>query len=92
MVFFRGREMSRLEFGRKVLDRLVEDLKDIALVDSPPKMEGRNMSLVLSPKPEVVKKAQQIKQDARDVKAEEREPQEQDDVDAPETAEESTIE
>lgn len=57
-VLFRGREMTRLEFGQKILSRLEEDLTDIALVDMRPKMEGRSMSMVVSPRPEVIKKAQ----------------------------------
>ncbi|MBD3258116.1 translation initiation factor IF-3 [candidate division GN15 bacterium] len=76
MVFFRGREMSRQEFGRKILDRLKEELDPIAVVDSPPKMEGRNMTMVLSPRPEVVKKAQEAKvakgQEDEERKAEEK--------------------
>ena len=48
-IMFRGREMSHTELGRKILDRLVEDLKDIALVDSAPKQDGRNMIMVLTP-------------------------------------------
>ena len=48
-IMFRGREMSHTELGRKILDRLVADLKDIALVDSAPKQDGRNMIMVLTP-------------------------------------------
>jgi len=60
-VMFRGREMTRIEFGKQILERLSEDIKDIAVVDMAPKMEGRSMSMVLSPKPEVVKQAQASK-------------------------------
>lgn len=60
-VLFRGREMTRLEFGRNILERLEQDLTDIATVDSPAKMEGRSMSMVLSPRAEVVKRAQEAK-------------------------------
>jgi translation initiation factor IF-3 len=66
MVFFRGREMSRLEYGKKVLERLEEDLKAIANVDSPARMEGRNMSMVLSPRPDVVRKAQAAKAESQE--------------------------
>ena len=65
MVFFRGREMSRQEYGRKVLDRLAEDMNEIATVDAHPKMEGRNMTMVLSPRPEVVKQAQKTKHESK---------------------------
>ena len=60
-VLFRGREMTRIEFGRKILARLEGDLTDIASVDSPAKMEGRSMSMVMSPRSEVIKQAQAIK-------------------------------
>ena len=56
-VLYRGREMAHIELGRKILDRLVEDLADIANVDVPPKMEGRHMNMILSPKPDILKRA-----------------------------------
>jgi translation initiation factor IF-3 len=48
-IMFRGREMAHTELGRKILDRLVEDLQDIAQVDTMPKLDGRNMVMVLAP-------------------------------------------
>lgn len=57
-VIFRGREMAHVEYGQKILDRVKGDLADIALVDSEDKLEGRNLSMILSPKPEVLKKVQ----------------------------------
>jgi translation initiation factor IF-3 len=53
-IMFRGREMAHTELGRKILDRLVEDLKELATVDSYPKLDGRNMVMVIAPlkKPE----------------------------------------
>lgn len=60
-VMFRGREMTRIEYGKQILERLSEEIKDIAVIDMAPKMEGRSMSMVLSPKPEVVKQAQASK-------------------------------
>ncbi len=50
-VIFRGRELAHIDLGRKILDAFVKDLEDLALVEVLPKMEGRNMSLVLSPRP-----------------------------------------
>ncbi len=55
-VIFRGRELAHIDLGRKILDGFVADLTDVANVEVPPKMEGRNMSLVLSPKPVKVEK------------------------------------
>ena len=48
-IMFRGREMSHTELGRKILDRLVVDLAEIAVVDAAPKQDGRNMIMVLAP-------------------------------------------
>ena len=49
-VRFRGREMAHTELGRKILERLAQDTQDMASVEQQPKMEGRNMILVLGPK------------------------------------------
>jgi translation initiation factor IF-3 len=48
-IMFRGREMAHTELGRKILDRLVVDLADVAVVDAPPKQDGRNMIMVIAP-------------------------------------------
>ena len=48
---FRGREMAHINQTKGVLDEFAESLADIANVDKPAKMEGRNMSIVLAPKP-----------------------------------------
>jgi translation initiation factor IF-3 len=48
-IMFRGREMARTELGRKILDRLVEDLGDTAVVEASPKQDGRNMVMVIAP-------------------------------------------
>lgn len=48
-VLFRGREKAHTEFGRKILDRLVEDLQDIAIIESMPKMEGHSMNMLVAP-------------------------------------------
>jgi translation initiation factor IF-3 len=47
---FRGREMAHQELGAKVLDRVKADLDAVAKVESAPKMEGRQMIMVISPK------------------------------------------
>jgi translation initiation factor IF-3 len=48
-IMFRGREMAHTDRGRDVLSRLAVDLKDIAKVDQMPSLDGRNMTMVLSP-------------------------------------------
>lgn len=48
-IMFRGREMSHTELGRKILDQLAEDLQELATPESMPKLDGRNMLMVLAP-------------------------------------------
>jgi translation initiation factor IF-3 len=55
-VMFRGREITHQEIGKELLMRFIEELQDIAKVDVLPKMEGRNLSVILSPDPTKVKK------------------------------------
>ncbi|HEV8310630.1 MAG TPA: translation initiation factor IF-3 [Methylomirabilota bacterium] len=47
---FRGREMAHTELGRKLLDRMSQDLQDIATIESHAKLEGRNLVMILTPK------------------------------------------
>jgi translation initiation factor IF-3 len=49
-MMFRGREMVRMDRGKALLTRFVEALKDVAVVEQQPKVEGRNMTLILAPK------------------------------------------
>ena len=49
-VRFRGREMAHTDIGRKLLDKFAEQCAGIANVDKGAKLEGRNMSMFLSPK------------------------------------------
>lgn len=46
---FRGREMQHTEFGMRVVRSMCEELSDIASAESPPKMMGRSLSVVLGP-------------------------------------------
>ncbi len=46
---FRGREMLHSEYGRKLVQKFCDDLADIASPEAPPKMLGRNLSVVLAP-------------------------------------------
>lgn len=48
-IMFRGREMAHPEQGLQVLERLSEDLAEFANVESKPKMEGRNMHMMVAP-------------------------------------------
>ncbi len=49
-IMFRGREVVHPEFGRRILDRVVEELGDLVRVDRPPRMEGRLMHMIITPK------------------------------------------
>ena len=49
-MMFRGREMVRMDRGKALLERFVETLKDSGVVEQAPKIEGRNMTLILAPK------------------------------------------
>ena len=49
-MMFRGREIVHLSIGQAMLERMVEDTKEIADVEQSPKREGRNMTLILTPK------------------------------------------
>lgn len=51
-IMFRGREMAHLENGQKVLEKLLEMVTDLCVVERPPRIEGRNMIMVLSPRPQ----------------------------------------
>ncbi len=49
-MMFRGREVIRMDRGKALLNRFVETLKDVAVVEQVPKIEGRNMTMILAPK------------------------------------------
>jgi len=48
-VMFRGREITHPELGRSLLQRVFDQLKDVAVIEKPPTMEGRFMNMILSP-------------------------------------------
>jgi translation initiation factor IF-3 len=50
-VFFRGREITHPELGRQMLMTVMEQLRDVAKLDIDPRLEGRNMAMLLTPKP-----------------------------------------
>ncbi len=47
---FRGREMAHQELATKLLDRVTGDLKDLAKIEQYPRLEGKQMSMVVAPK------------------------------------------
>ncbi len=54
-IMFRGREQAHPERGRALLQRLFEDLGELAVIESQPLQEGRNMSMLLAPGKEAAK-------------------------------------
>uniref|UniRef100_UPI0038670B2A translation initiation factor IF-3 n=1 Tax=Salibaculum sp. TaxID=2855480 RepID=UPI0038670B2A len=49
---FRGREMAHQNLGRELLERVAEDVKDLGKVENMPKMEGRQMVMMIGPLPQ----------------------------------------
>ena len=47
-IFFRGREMAHPEIGRRILERLIEDLSDVAIAENAPRQEGNQMHTILA--------------------------------------------
>jgi len=66
MIMFRGREQSRPEMGVRLLQRLADDVAELGFVESMPKQDGRNMTMVLGP----VKKKAEAKSEQRKRSAE----------------------
>ena len=49
-IFFRGREMAHPEIGRRILERLIEELSEVAVAETAPRQEGNQMHTILSQK------------------------------------------
>lgn len=64
-VLFRGREKAHTEFGREILDRLAEDLKEIATIENLPKMEGHSMTMLLAPQQSAIRKPPEKQSDSK---------------------------
>lgn len=48
-IMFRGREMSHTELGKQLLAQLAEELEDLGVVETQPKLDGRNMQMIMAP-------------------------------------------
>ncbi len=59
-IMFRGREITHKELGSAILDDVVKDLKDVAVVEQAPRMEGRQMFMILAPNPKVLQRARDL--------------------------------
>jgi len=49
-ILFRGREIAHPEFGKELLNRFIEGVKDVIVIEQSPRLEGRNMVMILAPK------------------------------------------
>ena len=63
-IMFRGRELSHPELGRELLDKAVAKLGELVTVERAAKLEGKNMTLVVSPKPQKTQKAKPVEEPA----------------------------
>ena len=48
-IMFRGREMTHPELGKRILDRIADEVSDFAMIETTPRLDGRNMTMVLAP-------------------------------------------
>jgi translation initiation factor IF-3 len=51
VIFFRGREIAHPEIGRRILERLIQEVSEIAVAENMPRMEGNSMHVILGPRP-----------------------------------------
>ena len=85
-IMFRGREVTHPELGRRILDDIAERVDDYAKIEAYPRLDGRNMTMVLGPDAKKVKarkaqEAREAKEAARAAAADEAAPETDGDVD-----------
>ncbi|MBI3448310.1 MAG: translation initiation factor IF-3 [Acidobacteria bacterium] len=75
-IMFRGREMQHLDYGKRILDRVIVELEGIAIIEAHPRVEGHFMSMFLAPKKGLVpeKPAPPVKAEAAKPRATRRAP------------------
>jgi translation initiation factor IF-3 len=54
-IMFRGREITYVDQGHRMMRQLIETVKDVGIVEAPPKLEGRKLIMVLAPNPQAKK-------------------------------------
>jgi len=74
-IMFRGREVQHPELGRKILDDVAEVVEDIAKIEAYPRLDGRNMTMVLGPDKKAIEalkkaRAQEAAQQAQEAQSE----------------------
>jgi translation initiation factor IF-3 len=63
-IMFRGREITHRNLGQQILDDVVTDLKDIAVVEQTPRLEGKQMFMILGPNNKVAQRARDAHRNA----------------------------
>jgi translation initiation factor IF-3 len=64
-VFFRGREIAHPEIGKRILERLIQELGEVAIAETLPRLEGNQMSTILTQRPQRKQQQQQAAQAAQ---------------------------
>ena len=64
VIQFRGREITHKEQGTAILQDVMQDLKEVAVVEQAPRMEGRLMFMILAPNPKVAQRARELARQA----------------------------
>jgi translation initiation factor IF-3 len=59
-IMFRGREITHKEIGQQILEDVVKDVKDVGVVEQVPRMEGRQMFMILAPNAKVAQRARDL--------------------------------
>lgn len=59
-IMFRGREITHKEIGARILEDVTKDCKDIGVVEQSPRMEGRQMFMIIAPNPKVAARAREV--------------------------------
>jgi translation initiation factor IF-3 len=59
-IMFRGREITHKELGQALLDDVIKDTKEVGVVEQSPRMEGRQMFMILAPNAKVAQKAREL--------------------------------
>lgn len=63
-IMFRGREITHRNLGTQILDDVVADLKDVAVVEQTPRLEGKQMFMILGPNSKVAQRARDAHRNA----------------------------
>lgn len=66
-IMFRGREITHRELGTQVLDEVIADVKEIGVVEQAPRMEGKQMFIILAPNPKVAQRARDMARQAANI-------------------------